>query len=74
MLACVCAGTFSPRVSEHGVSHHHDGPSQHMSQHKHMEFLQTLIDRVLWIIHTAEHKGAQKYCYSLYHIILIKFI
>lgn len=39
--------TFSPRVPQHRVCHHHDGSLQHVGQDKDMELLQALVHRLL---------------------------
>lgn len=35
----LCRLTFPPRVPQHGVSHHNDGPPEHVSQDEDMKLL-----------------------------------
>lgn len=51
--------TFSSRVPQHGVGHHHHGPPEDVGQHKDVELLQTLVDGFVRGLHPKDNDTAR---------------
>lgn len=52
--------TFSSRVPQHGVGHHHNGPPENVGQHEDVELLQALVDGLVRRLHPEDNHTARK--------------